>query len=70
MKTPKKAPSNNNRRLVRHVGFALICKIAFIAGLGFLFFGSSDRITTNADVVGNALLAPSSQSTAPAKNSE
>ena len=70
MKASKKLPYSNDRRLVREVGLALVCKIAFIACLGFLFFGASDRITTNADVVGNALLAPSNQSAASAKNSE
>lgn len=70
MKKPNKTPQISNERLVRHVGLALAAKIGFIVCLGLLFFGAKDRITTNADVVGNVILAPSSSPAATAKNSE
>lgn len=47
---------HSDKRLTRNVALALACKIAIIACLGFLFFGSDNRISVNDEVVSQRLL--------------
>ena len=60
---------HSDKRLVRNVALTLACKIAFIACLGFLFFGSGDRVSTDAETMSQVLLStdktPTSVSTHP-----
>lgn len=53
----KNKASRNNRQLTVKVAVTLACKIAIIACLGFLFFGSDKRVETDPQSVGQALLA-------------
>ncbi len=53
----KNKASRNNRQLTIKVAVTLACKIAIIACLGFLFFGSDKRVETDPQSVGQALLA-------------
>lgn len=53
----KNKASRNNRQLIVKVAVTLACKIAIIACLGFLFFGSDKRVETDPQSVGQALLA-------------
>lgn len=47
---------HSDKRLTRNVALALACKIAIIACLGFLFFGSDNRISVDDEVVSQRLL--------------
>jgi len=56
MPNKKLNPVHSDKRLTRNVALALACKIAIIACLGFLFFGSDNRISVNDEVVSQRLL--------------
>lgn len=53
----KKNTLSNDRQLVTKVALTLACKIAVIVCLGFLFFGSDNRIETDPQIVSQAILA-------------
>ncbi len=57
MSDSKNKASRNDRQLTVKVAVTLACKIAVIACLGYLFFGSDKRVETDPQSVGQALLA-------------
>lgn len=57
MSDSKNNASRNDRQLTVKVAVTLACKIAVIACLGYLFFGSDKRVETDPQSVGQALLA-------------
>lgn len=57
MSDSKNNASRNDRQLTVKVAVTLACKIAIIACLGYLFFGSDKRVETDPQSVGQALLA-------------
>lgn len=66
MSEAKNASSSNDRQLAVKVAVTLACKIAVIVCLGFLFFGSDKRIETDAQSVGQAILADTASGSAAA----
>lgn len=58
-----KSSSLSDRQLVVKVALTLACKIAVIVCLGFLFFGSDNRVETNAQSVGQVILADTAANT-------
>jgi hypothetical protein len=66
MSEVKNASSSNGRQLAVKVAVTLACKIAVIVCLGFLFFGSDKRIETDAQTVGQAILADTASGSAAA----
>lgn len=62
-----KPSSLSDRQLAVKVALTLACKIAAIVCLGFLFFSSDNRVETNAQSIGQVILADTAADTSAEK---